>query len=191
MRSIVVLHLLSCLHLLFLLQSHLYRILHPFNYYSISRPRIGHGAGAFEESQVIDNQRNRTAVSRTQNISHANMSDKAFERMCETGEVPDLDGRPKKRKAGKEDSGKKGKKVVVEEEDDDDDDEEEEEDTPKNDRRIHKGASASGKSDLKTPSKGKGSKRSQESNGEGDSDSDDEAIELRNTPNSSRRSKGR
>jgi len=44
---------------------------------------------------------------------------------------------------------------------------------------------------LKTPSKGKGSKRSQESNGEGDSDSDDEPIELRNTPNSSRRSKGR
>ncbi len=113
------------------------------------------------------------------------MSDKAFERMCETGEVPDPDARPKKRKASKEDSGKKSKRTVVEEDDD-----EEEEDAPRNDRRSrHVGAS--GKSDSKTPSKGKFSKRSQESNGEGDSDSDDEPIELRNTPNSSKRSRGR
>jgi hypothetical protein len=125
------------------------------------------------------------------------MSDRAFERMCETGEVPDLDrnSRPKKRKASKEDSGTKGKKSVVEDDDDDDDDdeEEEEEDAPKSDRKSRH--SSSGKNDLKTPSKVKGSasKRSLESNGDGDSDGDDEPMETRNTPssNSSRRSRGR
>jgi hypothetical protein len=46
---------------------------------------------------------------------------------------------------------------------------------------------------VKTPSKGKSSapKRSQESNGDGDSDGDDEPIEMRSTPSSSRRSRGR
>ena len=152
----------------------------------------GHGPGAFEESQVIDNQRNRTAVSRTQNISHANMSDRAFERMCETGEVPDQDARPKKRKASKEDSGKKGKKSFVEEEDEEEyEDDDEEEEAPKSDRKSRHGSV--GKSDVKTPSKGKSSvsKRVQESNGDVDSDGDDELIEMRNTPSSTRRSRGR
>jgi hypothetical protein len=154
----------------------------------------GHGAGAFEESQVIDKERHRTSVSRTQNISHANMSDRAFERMCETGEVPDLDARPKKRKASKEDSGKKGKRIVIEEEEEEGDEEEEEEDeeeAPRSDRKSRNGSI--GKGDVKTPSKGKSSapKRSQESNGDGDSDGDDEPIEMRSTPSSSRRSRGR
>ena len=125
------------------------------------------------------------------------MSDRAFERMCETGEVPDLDrnSRLKKRKASKEDSGTKGKKSVVVEDDDDDEDdddeeEEEEEDAPKSDRKSRH----SGKNDVKTPSKVKSSasKRSLESNGDGDSDGDDEPMETRHTPNSSsRRSRGR
>ena len=152
----------------------------------------GHGAGAFEESQVIDKERHRTSVSRTQNISHANMSDRAFERMCETGEVPDLDARPRKRKASKEDSGKKGKRIVIEEEEEDgDEEEEEEEEAPRSDRKSRNGSI--GKGDVKTPSKGKSSapKRSQESNGDGDSDGDDEPIEMRSTPSSSRRSRGR
>jgi hypothetical protein len=152
----------------------------------------GHGAGAFEESQVIDKERHRTSVSRTQNISHANMSDRAFERMCETGEVPDLDARPRKRKASKEDSGKKGKRIVIEEEEEDgEEEEEEEEEAPRSDRKSRNGSI--GKGDVKTPSKGKSSapKRSQESNGDGDSDGDDEPIEMRSTPSSSRRSRGR
>ena len=163
----------------------------------ICQLHLGTGTGAFEGSQVLENQRHRTSVNRTQNISHANMSDRAFERMCETGEVPDLDSRPKKRRASKEDSGKKGKKYVTEEVDDDDDDdddneeEQEEQDVPKRDRKSRH--SSNGQNDLKTPSKVKGSatKRSHESNGDGDSDVDDDAIEVRNTPSSSRRSRGK
>jgi len=147
------------------------------------------GINAFNEDVVIDGKdRSRTAVNRTQNISHANMSDKAFERMCETGEVPDEDARLRKRKASKEDSAKKGKKSIVEEEDD----EEEEEEAPRSDRKGR--LSASVKSDVKTPaskSKSSASKRPQESNGDGDSDGDDEPIETRTTPSSGRRSKGK
>ena len=161
----------------------------------------GTGAGAFEETQVLENQRHRTAVSRTQNISHAYMSDKAFERMCETGEVPDQDqdSRSRKRKAAKEHSAKKGKKSLVEhdddeeeeEDDDDEDEEEDEEEAPKSDRKSRH--NSNGKNDVKTPSKVKGSasKRSQDSNVDGDSDGDDEPIETRSTPSSSRRSRGR
>jgi hypothetical protein len=159
----------------------------------------GTGAGAFEETQVLENQRHRTAVSRTQNISHAYMSDKAFERMCETGEVPDQDqgSRSRKRKAAKELSAKKGKKSLAEHDDEDDEDEDEEEDeeeeeeAPKSDRKSRH--NSNGKNDVKTPSKVKGSapKRSQDSNVDGDSDGDDEPIETRSTPSSSRRSRGR
>ena len=156
---------------------------------SLAYCHLGNGGNAFVATDVIDPGvlRPRTAVSRTQNISHANMSDKAFERMCETGEVPDEDARPRKRKASKEDSGKKGKKSVVEEEDDDEDEEE----APRSDRKGR--LSSSGKNDVKTPAKSKSSasKRSQEANGDGDSDGDDEPIEPRTTPSSGRRNRGR
>ena len=67
----------------------------------------------------------------------------------------------------------------------------EEEEAPRSDRKSRNGSI--GKGDVKTPSKGKSSapKRSQESNGDGDSDGDDEPIEMRSTPSSSRRSRGR
>jgi hypothetical protein len=96
------------------------------------------GAGAFEETQVLENQQHRAAVSRTQNISHAYISDKAFERMCETGEVPDQDqdSRSRKRKAAKEYSAKKGKKSLVEHDDDDDEDD----DADEEEDRTHRDA---------------------------------------------------
>ena len=117
------------------------------------------------------------------------MSDRAFERMCETGEVPDQYARPKKRKASsKEESVKRGKKYSAEE-GDGGDDEDEEEDAPTNDQKSLHGSS--GKGDVKTPSKDKiiASKRSQESNSDVDSDCEDEPIEVRSTPGSCRRSR--